>query len=205
MNLELFPLKEGINLLPKEGEAYFYRDVFSQQESEMFFERLRAEMAWEQTPIVIYGKEILQPRLTAWYGDPGTDYSYSDIQLTPLPWTTSLLEIKSAVEKLAGVSFNSALLNQYRDQNDSMGWHRDNEKKLGTNPVIASVSFGAVRQFRFRHYHETSLKTSIDLTSGSVLLMKGSTQHHWQHAIFKEKNFLEPRINITFRTIQKKY
>ncbi|PIQ22289.1 MAG: alpha-ketoglutarate-dependent dioxygenase AlkB [Cytophagales bacterium CG18_big_fil_WC_8_21_14_2_50_42_9] len=150
----------------------------------------------------MFGKQIWLPRLTAWYGDPGKTYQYSGIQNEPLPWIPALLEIKQAVETLAGVPFNSVLLNYYRHGQDSMGWHADDEPKLGTNPVIASVSFGQTRRFNFRHRTIKALpKKSVLLTHGSLLLMQGSTQHFWQHQLPKTKAISAPRLNLTFRII----
>lgn len=143
----------------------------------------------------------MQPRLTAWYGDAGKDYSYSGITMQPLAWTDTLMAIKQSADKVAGVSFNSALLNLYRDGKDSMGWHRDNEKELGTNPVIASVSFGAPRRFLLRHYTDKKLVREIVLTHGSLLLMRGETQHYWEHSIPKTAKPAGSRINITFRIV----
>lgn len=189
------------NILDVDGESYYYPLLFSKKESDAIFSLLISEIAWKQEPIFIFGKSVMQPRLTAWYGDEEKEYSYSGITMTPFPWTSTLLEIKERVESVAGVKFNSALLNQYRDGNDSMGWHRDNEKELGRNPVIASVSFGAKRIFHLRHSKNKKMKTSIELEHGSLLLMAGETQHHWHHSISKTKKFAGPRINITFRAI----
>lgn len=149
----------------------------------------------------MFGKEILQPRLTALYGDADKKYSYSGITMQPQQWTKSLLEIKDKIEQVAGVTFTTALLNFYRDGKDSMGWHRDNEKVLGINPVIGSVSFGAARTFQFRNYKEKKITQSIELTHGSFLMMKGETQHHWEHQLPKTNKQLAGRINITFRVI----
>ncbi len=159
------------------------------------------EINWKQEPIVLFGKKIMQPRLTAWIGDPAKTYTYSGLTLVPQAWIESLIEIKNRVEKLTNVRLTSALLNQYRDGNDSMGWHSDNEKELGLNPTICSVSFGATRTFKFRHRKNPELKASVELTNGSVLVMQGPTQHHWLHSISKMKNTTAPRINITFRRI----
>jgi alkylated DNA repair dioxygenase AlkB len=144
----------------------------------------------------------MQPRLTAWYGDPDKYYEYSGITMHPKKWTNTLLEIKHRIETLSPVTFNSALLNQYRHEKDSVGWHRDNEKSLGINPVIGSVSFGASRNFLFRHYADKTVRHSVELTHGSLLLMQGQTQHCWEHSIPKQTAATGPRINITFRKIQ---
>ncbi|SEW45239.1 Alkylated DNA repair dioxygenase AlkB [Chitinophaga sp. YR573] len=189
------------NLLPKDGEVYFYPELFTAPESDYFFDILSKEIAWKQEPVFIMGRNILQPRLTAWYGDPDKPYSYSGITMQPHPWTPALMEIKSRIEAVAGVRFTSALLNFYRDGQDSMGWHRDNEKELGINPVIGSVSFGSPRTFALKHYTDKTLTEKIPLTHGSFLLMKGSTQHHWLHSIPKQLKVTAGRINLTFRII----
>lgn len=189
------------NLLPFLGEAYCFPDYFSQQESDFLFQKAVEEIHWKQEPIWMFGKKVMQPRLTALYGNPEITYGYSGIEMKPLPWTDFLLEIKSRIEKESGVIFTHVLLNHYRDGKDSMGWHRDNEKALGPNPVIGSVSFGAVRNFQLRHYVDKQPKISLDLTHGSFLLMKGETQHHWEHQIPKTAKIMGPRINMTFRRI----
>jgi alkylated DNA repair dioxygenase AlkB len=189
------------NLLPSDGEVYFHPSFFEKKEADDLMQSLRENIAWKQEPIKIFGKEIMQPRLTAWYGEPDKSYSYSGITMNPLTWTADLLHIKASIETLSQVTFNSALLNLYRDGKDSMGWHRDNEKELGQNPVIGSVNFGATRTFKLRNYADKKVVQSIDLTHGSFLLMRGSTQHFWEHQIPKTAKFSEPRINITFRVV----
>jgi alkylated DNA repair dioxygenase AlkB len=190
-----------MNLLPKDGEVFYYPEFFSNEESDLFYQTLVKEISWKQEPIKIFGKSVMQPRLTAWVGDPSKGYSYSGITMEPLPWNKSLLDIKQRVDHISETTFTSALLNFYRDQNDSMGWHRDDEKELGVNPVIASVSFGAARVFQLKHRQEKSLKVSLELERGSLLLMRGSTQHHWLHSIPKRTCQVSPRINITFRVL----
>ena len=189
------------NLLPKDGEVYFYPDSFTKEERVSLFEELKTTVRWKQEPIKIFGREVMQPRLTAWYGDGDKPYSYSGITMQPEAWTPALELIKNRIEELSGTRYTSALLNYYRNQQDSMGWHCDNEKELGPNPVIGSVSFGEAREFQFRHYFEKTLKKSILLTDGSFLLMKGSTQHYWEHALPKRRRVLGGRINLTFRKI----
>lgn len=194
-------MNQETNLLPIDGEAYFYPHFFSESESDLLFEKLKNEVDWKQEPIVIFGKKVMQPRLTAWYSDQDIKYSYSGITMSGKSWTPTLLEIKQRIEKISGVIYSGALLNFYRDEKDSMGWHKDDEKELGKNPVIGSVSFGAVRTFKFQNIKDKKLQTSIDLTHGSFLLMRGSTQHFWKHSIPKKAKALGPRINITFRVI----
>lgn len=189
------------NIIPFNGEVFYYPAFFSKEESDIFFEHLKNDIPWQQEPIKIYGKEVMQPRLTAWYGDEGKSYSYSGITMQPKPWTAFLLQIKNKTEAKANVEFNSALLNFYRDGKDSMGWHRDNEKELGTNPVIASVSFGTARKFSLRNYKDKTITRSFELTHGSLLLMQGQTQHHWEHQVPKTSRLISERINITFRCI----
>ncbi|WP_316842300.1 alpha-ketoglutarate-dependent dioxygenase AlkB family protein [Pedobacter gandavensis] len=192
---------DHVNLLPIPGEALFLPDFFGEEESKVFFEELTVGVAWKQEPIQIFGKTVLQPRFTAFHGDPGLSYSYSGITMNAVPWTPALLEIKNRIEERYKVKFNVCLLNHYRDGNDSMGWHRDNEKSLGRYPFIASVSFGAHRIFQFRRYKEKLPIISIDLSPGSVLIMKGETQHYWEHQLPKTLKVTEPRINLTFRLI----
>jgi alkylated DNA repair dioxygenase AlkB len=189
------------NLLPKDGEVYYYPDFFTKEESDRLFQELKTRVNWKQEPIKIFGREVMQPRLTAWYGDDDKPYSYSGITMHPEPWTPALDLIKERIEEVSGTRFTSALLNYYRNQQDSMGWHRDNEKELGPNPIIGSVSFGEAREFQFRHYYDKSIKQALLLTHGSFLLMKGSTQHYWEHALPKRSRVLGGRINLTFRKI----
>jgi alkylated DNA repair dioxygenase AlkB len=156
------------------------------------------ETPWRAETVTVYGKQHLQPRLSAAYGD--APYTYSGLTIHPLPWTPLLLSIKEAVEAASAYKFNSVLLNYYRDGRDSMGMHSDNESELGRNPVVASVSFGATRTFILRH--KASKQTcKLDLTDGCLLLMAGALQHHWQHGINKSAKNLGPRLNLTFRSI----
>ena len=166
------------------------------------FEQLIGTTIWQQDTITIYGKKHLVPRLTAWYGDADKPYTYSGIKMNPEPWTITLNEIKQKVEAEAATKFTNVLLNYYRNGQDSMGWHRDNEKELGENPIIASVSFGQTRPFHLRHkFRKDVPKLTIPLTHGSLLIMKGTTQHFWEHQVPKSAKTLEPRINLTFRKI----
>ena len=198
MSLSLF--NEHKNLLPYKGEAYLYPAFFNGRESKQYLHDLTHNIAWKQEPIKIFGKEVMQPRLTAWYGDKA--YTYSGITMQPLPWTPALAAIKAKTEAVAGIGFTSALLNFYRNGKDSMGWHRDNEKELGINPIIASVSFGQSRTFKLRDYYKKGNSISVELGNGSLLLMRGETQHYWEHCITKTAKQVGERINITFRVIQ---
>lgn len=191
----------GKNSLPYKGEVYFYPDFLSLEESDEFYSALLNEVPWKQEPIKIYGKEIMQPRLTAWYADEGKSYTYSGITMQAFNWTNSLLRIKEKAERVSGHPFNSALINYYRNGNDSMGWHRDNEKELGVNPTIASVSLGATRTFKLRNYQNKKDLVSFELNKGSLLTMLGETNHAWEHAIPKTTKVNSGRINITFRFV----
>ena len=189
------------NLLPKDGVVEVYPAFFKTKESEILLEYLLHEIEWQQDSMKFYGKQVNLPRLTAWYGANIKEYSYSGIDMNPKPWTKELLFIKDRVEKQSGLKFTSVLLNYYRNGNDSVSWHRDNEKVLRVNPVIASVSFGATRTFKFRHVDDHSLVRSIELTNGMYVLTKGETQHKWEHTIPKSSRIAEPRVNLTFRIL----
>jgi alkylated DNA repair dioxygenase AlkB len=191
----------GKVILSLDGEAVFYEKVFNLQESDELFDKLHRETEWQQQNIQFFGKSIPLPRLTAWYGDPGRTYVYSGIEQNPTPWTPTLLHIKTKIEAIAGMQFNSVLLNLYRNGKDSVAWHSDDEPELGQNPIIGSVSFGATRRFSFRHRKTKEHKIEIDLTHGSFLLMRGETQHFWQHQVPKTTKYVAPRINLTFRII----
>ena len=184
-----------------DAEVYIDRDFFTPAEGDSLLAELTANIAWEQKPIMFMGKQVMQPRLTAWYGDEGKSYTYSGLTVQPTPWTPSLLTMKARVEVAAGLTFNSVLLNRYRTGQDSVGWHSDDEPELGTNPVIASVSLGAARNFQLKHKHNPDLKLTIELTNGTLLLMRGTTQHFWKHQIPKTTKVLGPRINLTCRVI----
>jgi alkylated DNA repair dioxygenase AlkB len=152
----------------------------------------------------MFGKLLAQPRLTAWYGSAGTNYSYSGLNLVPEPFSKELLTLKAKIEQVGSTQFNSVLLNLYRNENDSMGWHADDEKELGINPIIASLSLGQTRKFQVKHKLTKNLNLNLLLTHGSLLLMRGEMQHYWQHAIPKSKNSCDQRINLTFRNILEK-
>jgi len=188
------------NLLPFSGEVYYVPEFFGTIESDYYFKSLCDNMPWQQEPVKIFGKEVMQPRLTAWFGEK--DYRYAGITMNARPFDKKLQAIKCKVEQFAGEQFNGALLNLYRNGNDSMGWHRDNEKSLGINPFVASVSFGATRKFLLRNYNDHSISTELELHHGSLLLMRGETQNCWQHAVPKSRKQTDPRINITFRQVK---
>lgn len=187
------------NLLPSHGELHYYPSFIDGQLAQRYYDVLLKGISWQQESITIYGKQVLQPRLTAWYG--AASYTYSGTTMSPQPWTPPLSEIKSMVECFTGATFNSVLLNLYRDGKDYMGWHRDNEKELGTEPVIASVSLGAVRSFQVRKYKTKDRKLSIEAAPGSLITMQGIIQSHWEHCLPKRLRVKDSRINLTFRRI----
>ena len=158
-------------------------------------------IAWKQDWIQLYGKKIPLPRLTAWYGDPGKSYTYSGIKSEPSPWNKGLSYIKNEIENCAGVAFNSVLLNWYRDGQDQLSWHADDEKELGQNPIIASANFGAERDFVLRRNDDPSQKIVFPLKHGTLLIMRGELQHYWEHSVPKRKKVKESRFNMTFRRI----
>ena len=187
-----------------DSELFYYPGHFEAKKADELLAQLKDGIEWTQNTIRFYGKESLVPRLEAWYGDFGKSYTYSGIHMDPKPWTPDLLTIKQAIEPVAGVEFNSVLINYYRDGKDRVAWHSDDEKELGLNPVIGSVSLGAERKFKLRHkqYKTNGLKHEILLRHGSFLLMQGSTQHHWMHEIPRTAKPIGPRINLTFRIIK---
>ncbi|WP_309685314.1 alpha-ketoglutarate-dependent dioxygenase AlkB [Armatimonas sp.] len=194
--------REGSVLDMPDADVRFYPDFFNEPEATRLLAELTQTIPWRQDQIRLFGRWVDQPRLTAWHGDPGCSYTYSGMTMQPQAWTAELLAIKERIEPVAGVVFNSVLLNYYRTERDSMGWHSDDEKELGENPVIASVNLGATRRFHFKHKSHKEQRVALDLTAGSLLIMAGTTQHFWLHQLPKSARSLEPRINLTFRVIR---
>jgi alkylated DNA repair dioxygenase AlkB len=184
-----------------EAEVIFYPAFFPAPEADRLLEELRDTTEWRQDAMKIYGKQVPLPRLTAWYGEPEARYVYSGIDNVPLPWTAALLEVKHAVEAPSRVTFNGVLLNRYRTGKDSMGWHADDEPEFGDRPLIASVSFGGTRRFQLRHKSRKDLIASIELTHGSLLIMRGEMQANWLHQVPKTSKSVQERLNLTFRTV----
>ena len=183
-----------------DAELLFWPQVDLDQDYDQLLAILIGDSSWRQEEITVYGKAYRQPRLSAWHGDLG--YSYSGIRLEPEPWTRTLLDIRQQVQRLAGQDFNSVLLNYYRDHNDRMGMHSDDEGELGHQPVIASLSLGETRTLLLRHKTRKDLKTiKLSLPSGSLLVMRGDTQQHWRHGINSERSPCGARVNLTFRTV----
>ncbi len=193
---------EPIILNLPDAEIIYYPTLFDKKVSDSIFNQLKNEIPWQQDEIQVYGKIHPQPRLTALFGNDGKPYSYSNIKMQPHPWSLNLRKIKAIVESVTDTHFTTVLLNYYRDGKDSNGWHADNERELGENPIIASVSFGAQRVFQLKHNTLIDQKKNIVLENGSLLIMKGPTQHFWKHQIPKTSKPTGPRINLTFRIIK---
>jgi len=184
----------------QDGELIYFPHFIEVNVAQDWFDYLYNNTPWRKDQIKIFGKVHDVPRLQAWYGDEDAIYSYSNIDLKPLKWTEKLLSIKSLVERKSTVEFNSVLINLYRDGKDSNGWHSDDEKELGTNPEIASITLGQDRTFKLKH-KVRDFTEKLNLENGSLLIMRGKMQHHWKHQIPKSKKKLKPRINLTFRKI----
>ena len=194
--------KEKITFDIPDAEIEYYPNFFDSIRAIEVLERLKEEIPWQQDSITVFGKTHPQPRLTALFGNEGKSYSYSNIVMKPHKWNPLLMAIKNEVEEVCNAHFSTVLLNYYRDGKDSNGWHADNERELGRNPVIASVSFGAERNFHLQHNTIKEQKLKIVLEHGSLLIMKGVTQHFWKHQIPKTAKPIGPRINLTFRIIK---
>jgi alkylated DNA repair dioxygenase AlkB len=178
----------------------YYENFLSTAKADSLFLTFCQTLKWTQGYIQLFGLKA-EPRLSCWYGDIGAIYTYSQKKMSPLPWTRELYIVKCEIEEKTGYTFNSALCNLYRNGNDSMGWHSDDEPELGKNPVIASLSLGATRKIVYKHKLNKKLKHELELKNGSLLIMKGSCQHEWLHQIPKQPKIIIPRINITFRKV----
>jgi len=183
------------------GTLIYYPHFYKAIDADLYFDLIRAEAIWKQETIKIYGQDVLYPRLTSWYGDNDSNYKFSGTKFAPNQWTETLLKIRDDINKAEPSSFNSVLLNLYRNGNDSVSWHTDAEPELGINPVIASVNFGAARKFMLRRINDHTQKMELILQHGSLLVMKGELQHHWQHQVPKSVRITHERINLTYRYI----
>jgi alkylated DNA repair dioxygenase AlkB len=199
--MSLFNEDRLSNILPKDGTVNFYGKILTSKEANQYFDLLMQNILWENDEVIIFGKHIVTKRKAAWYGDSDYLYTYSNTTKQALAWTKELSELKQIVEELSGTKFNSCLLNLYHNGNEGMGWHSDDEKSLGKNNTIASLSLGAERKFSFKH-KQTKQIVSLVLEHGSLLIMKDATQRNWLHSLPKSKNITLPRINLTFRTIR---
>lgn len=197
--MDLFDYDATINLLPCDGEVHYFGEILNPEDTHHYYERLLESIEWKNDEVVIAGKHITTKRKIAWFGDSNYAYSYSNTTKHALPWTKELITLKRIVEQKCGQHFNSCLANLYHSGEEGVTWHSDNEKALGRNTTIASLSFGSERKFSFKH-KSTKETVSIQLQSGSLLVMQGETQHHWLHSLPKTKKSTTPRINLTFRT-----
>ena len=193
----------NLNLLPQDGTVNYYGPIFNQEQADNFYRRLLEIIQWKNDEAIIFGKKILTKRKVAWYGSEEFEYTYSKTTKMALPWTQELLELKAAVEEKTGEFFNSCLINLYHDGNEGMAYHSDAEKDLKKNGVIASLSFGAERKFSFKH-KTSKQKVELILQHGGLLVMKDETQTFWLHRLPPTKKIFSPRINLTFRTIEKR-
>ena len=198
--MDLFSEEKTILKLPN-AELIYIESFYNLDHADHYFKILKETTIWQQDDITVFGKTYKQPRLTALYANNSHPYSYSNITMHPHRFTSDLLQIKDDIEQEIKHRFTTVLLNLYRNGNDSNGWHADNEKELGKNPIIASVSFGAIRPFHFKHRYLKTQKHKLNLNHGSLLIMKGEMQHFWLHQIAKTKKPIGERINLTFRSI----
>ncbi|MDA7644435.1 MAG: alpha-ketoglutarate-dependent dioxygenase AlkB [Verrucomicrobiales bacterium] len=189
------------NLLPRDGEAYYVAGVIDPVRSQELTDALLAEVPWQHDEIVMFGKRIVTARQVAWVADEGLSYTYSSVEKRPLAWSPVLKELKLLVETWTSAAFNACLLNLYQDGTEGMGWHSDDEKSIVGESVIASVSLGAERPFRFCH-KESGDVVRLTLETGSVLIMKGAIQRCWKHTLPKTKRVTSPRVNLTFRLMR---
>ena len=190
-----------INITANNACLHYFHDFIAFGQSQLLYQQLAEQVQWSQDALVIYGKLVNIPRLQAWYGDDGLDYTYSGLTMKTKPWLPILTELRHLVSEKAGIEFNAVLANLYRDGNDTVGWHSDDEPELGDEPVIASLSFGDERNFNLKHKNAGE-KLTIPLKSGSLLIMAGETQAAWQHCLPRTKKIKQARINLTFRQIK---
>lgn len=200
--MNLFNTEEITNLLPYDGTVNYHGKIFGYNDAAYYFDCLLRTIKWKNDEVIIFGKHIITKRKAAWYGDSDYSYTYSNTTKQALAWTDDLLKLKNIAEELTAVSFNSCLLNLYHNGDEGMAWHSDDEKSLGKNSTIASLSFGEKRKFSFRH-KKTKETTSLILENGSLLVMKDATQTHWLHCLPKSKKITSPRVNLTFRMMVK--
>jgi len=189
------------NILSADGELYLVKSFCQEEEACQLFALFLDTLAWQQEQIFLYGRWVKVPRLMCWYGDKDAMYQYSGVNHQPLPWTELLLSVKEKIQAYYPCTFNSAMANLYRNGNDSMGCHADDERELGHNPIIASLSLGESRRLKFRHKKSKEV-LDIVLGHGDLLLMAGEIQHHWRHELPKTKNTKSERINLTFRQVK---
>jgi len=198
--MDLFNTNSFVNLLPFDGVANYHGNVLKREQAQFYFNTLLNTIEWKNDEAIIFGKHIITKRKAAWYGDSNYAYTYSNTTKHALAWTKELSELKQLTEALTGTTYNSCLLNLYHTGDEGMAWHSDDEKSLGKNTSIASLSFGAERKFCFKH-KRTKQTISILLENGSLLEMKDTTQTNWLHRLPTTIKILTPRVNLTFRTM----
>lgn len=198
--MQLFSADSSLNLLPYDGTVHYYGQVVPYEKASFYYNSLLNKIEWRHDEAVIYGKHIVTKRKIAWYGDKKYLYTYSNTTKSALPWTKELLELKSIAEDHTEAQFNSCLLNLYHNGEEGMAWHSDDEKSLGKNTAIASMSFGAEREFAFKH-KVNGQQVAVSLEHGSLLVMKGTTQSHWLHRLPTRAKIKSPRVSLTFRSI----
>ncbi len=192
----------GLQKLPVIGADLLYDQQFiSADQADTLLTEIITQVQWQQAELKIYGRNVRTPRLSCWMGDADASYVYSNTHFEPLPWISPVVDIKKRIESATGIKFNSVLLNYYRDGQDAMGWHSDDEKELGKQPIIASLSLGGARRFLLRRKDKAEKSIAIELQHGSLLLMQGDTQKNFQHALPRTAKQISARINLTFRKI----
>jgi alkylated DNA repair dioxygenase AlkB len=184
-----------------DGGLQYAQQFLSQDQADRLLAELITQVPWQQAEIRLFGKSVMTPRLSCWMGDSSAVYRYSNSTFLPEPWLDSIFALKNQLETLAGSTFNSVLLNYYRNGQDAMGWHSDDEPELGSQPVIASVSLGAERRFLLRRKDKSEKSLALELQHGSLLLMQGDTQKNYLHALPRTTKQIKARINLTFRKI----
>ena len=198
--LILSPAESTLQRVPLEAaDVRYCADAFPRAQADALLEALYREIHWEQHRLRLFGREVAAPRLSCWIGAPGTAYTYSRVRFEPRAWTPTLASLRDTLAARFDLHFNSVLANLYRNGRDSMSWHSDDEPELGAEPVIASLSFGAQRRFRFRSRETRKIALAIDLAHGSLLVMRGATQRLYQHDLPKSAADSAVRVNLTFR------
>jgi alkylated DNA repair dioxygenase AlkB len=187
-------------VLARDGDVRYDPDFLSRAQADAAYAEFHANLRWEHPELVMFGRRVVAARMEAWYGDPGAAYRYSGLDHDPLPWTARLAQMRDRAQQATGSHYNSVLANLYPDGSVGAGWHSDDERALGSQPTIASVSLGAPRRFLFRHKADGDT-IEVTLAHGSLLLMSGQTQQCWKHSVPKEKRVRDPRVNLTFRHI----
>ncbi|KAA8733688.1 alpha-ketoglutarate-dependent dioxygenase AlkB [Acinetobacter qingfengensis] len=201
MTLDLFQPEPKRNLLPKDGEVEDFGIIIPFEQAEQYLQYFLQHLAWQHDEAYIYGNHYITTRQMVWFGDQDYQYVYAGISRQAQQWNSVILQLKQQIEALLQISFNSCLANLYLDGTQGVSWHQDDEPSLGQQSTIASLSFGATRQFAFRHL-STQEKVEMLLHSGQLIVMRGQTQTFWQHCLRPSQKIITPRINLTFRQFQ---